>query len=129
MEHLPYDGQSAQDQLAFAQYRQDLSRGKSHIQLLSVQSQMTDDIRKSWSPRSFTDVQTPIGVFDAVVCNISYHYMKHGDAFVNIADMTRKGRSYFGLHRAAARSIEGGLLKFPNGSVFEADGRIVTFFV
>lgn len=129
MEHLPYNGQSAQDQLAFTQYRQDLSRGKSHFQLQAVQAQMTDDIRRSWSARSFTDVQTPIGVFDAVVCNISYHYNKHGDAFGSIAEMTRSGRTYFGTHRAQARIIEGGLLKFPNGSIFEPDGRIVTFFV
>jgi hypothetical protein len=129
METLPYDGQSAQDRLAFTQYKQDLSRGKSHIQLQSVQSQITDDIRRSWSPRSFTDVQTPIGVFDAIVCNISYHTMKHGEAFANIADMTRQGRAYFHANRAQAKPVPGGLLKFPNGSVFEPDGRIVTFFV
>lgn len=129
MEHLPYDGQSPQDQAAFAQYKQDLQRGKSLLQLKSIAQQMTPAIRAAWSPRSFTPVSTPEGIFDAVVCNISYHYMKHGSAFGNIAQMTNRAQQYFTAYRNQARTTRDGLLQMPNKSLFEPDGRIVTYFV
>jgi hypothetical protein len=71
LEFLPYRGESAQDRLAFDLYLADVKRGKSLLQLKAVASQITSDIRRSWSARSFTAVSTPGGVFDAIVCNIS----------------------------------------------------------
>jgi hypothetical protein len=128
-EHLPYGGQSAQDKLAFEQYKLNLRRGKSLIQLKSIAQQITPFVRASWSPRSFTPVSTPEGTFDAVVCNISYHYMKHGNSFGDITVMTNKALQYFATNRHTARPNKDGLLQLPNGSLFEPDGRIVTFFI
>ncbi len=70
-EHLPYRGESPADRLAYTRYLDEIQRGKSLLQLLSVRDAVTPEISRSWSPRSFTPVQTSEGVFDAVVCNIS----------------------------------------------------------
>lgn len=126
-ENLPYKGESPQSQFAYKRYLADVSRGKSLLQLKAVASQMTPWIRRSWSPRSFTAVTTPEGEFDAVVCNIAYHFHKHGHSHGNIRAMTQRALEYFEKHRQEAVQTRAGLLKFPNGSLYEADGRIVTY--
>ena len=95
MEHLPYKGESASDRLAYERYREEIKRGKSLLQLMAVQKEITPEIRQSWSARSFTPVQTSQGVFDDVVCNISYHFNKHGAKYGSIARMTQEAKKYF----------------------------------
>ena len=87
-EYLPYRGESPQD-LAYERYLADVKRGKSFLQLKAVASQMTPDIRRSWSARSFTAVSTPEGEFDAVICNVSYHFHTHGHKYGSIRFMTQ----------------------------------------
>jgi len=127
MERLPYQGESATDRFAYERYRDDIARGKSLLQLLAVQRAITPEIRKCWSPRSFTSVQTPEGIFDDVVCNISYHFHKHGAKYGSIEFMTLAAKQYFRQNRHLAVH-SAGLLRLPNGSLFEPDGRIVTFY-
>jgi len=97
------------------------------LQLKAVAKQMSSDIRRSWSPRSFTAVTTPEGQFDAVVCTVSYHFHKHGQTYGSIRVMTHKAMQYFEEHRNEAVDCGNGLLRFPDGSLFERDGRIVTY--
>jgi hypothetical protein len=68
-EHLPYNGESAQDRLAYDRYLADAKRGKTALQLKAVAEQLTPDLRRSWAPRSFTGISTSVGEFDAIVCN------------------------------------------------------------
>jgi hypothetical protein len=126
-EDLPSEGESARDHHAYKRYLHDVNRGKSLLQPKAVASQMTGDIRRSWSPRSFTAVNTPEGRFDAVVCNASYHFHKHGQKHGSIRAMTRQAVEYFAKHRQEAVDAGNGLLRLPNGSLYEQDGRIVTY--
>ena len=125
-EHLPYGGESAQDRLAYEQYLADVKRGKSALQLKAVAEQLTPDIRRNWSARSFTSVTTPEGGFDALVCNVAYHFHTHGQKHGSIRVYTRAAREYFEQHRQEAVAGPNGMLKLPLG-VFEVDGRIVTY--
>jgi hypothetical protein len=127
MEHLRYCGESPQDNKAYQQYLEDMRRGKTLLQLKAVQREMTPAIRQSWSARSFSPVLTPAGVFDEVICNISYHFHKHGSKYYSITRMTEVAKRYFALTRVQAVENPQGLLKFPDGSIYEKDGRIVTF--
>ena len=126
-EYLPYRGESPQDRLAYERYLADVKRGKSSLQLQAVEAQMTPDIRQSWSARSFTAVSTPEGEFDAVVCNVSYHFHTHGQRYGSIRLMTEQAKRYFEQHRQQAVDNAYGLLRLPDGSLFERDGRIVTY--
>ncbi len=78
VERLPYQGESPADRLAFEQYLNDVQRGKSLLQLIAAKKTTTRQIRRSWSPRTFTAVHTLQGIFGSVICNISYHFNKHG---------------------------------------------------
>ena len=78
VEDLSYRGESSSDVRAFERYREDVQRGKGLLQLLAVKEAVTPEIRKAWSPRTFTSINTPQGTFDEVVCTISYHFQKHG---------------------------------------------------
>ena len=127
IEYLPSRGESSLDRLAFQRYMSDVSRGKSLLQLKAVAAQMTPEIRQSWSARSFTAVSTPEGEFDPVVCNVSYHFHTHGQKYGSIYAMTRAARQYFEQHRQEGADNGQGLLRLPDGSLFESDGRIVTF--
>jgi len=126
IEHLPYLGESPSDRYAYEKYLEEVKRGKSLLQLMAVKVQITPEIRKSWSARTFTAVQTSQGAFDDLVCNISYHFNKHGAKYGSIAVMTQAAQQYFRENRSKAFS-QAGLLRFPSGSLFEQDGRIVTF--
>jgi hypothetical protein len=128
MEYLLYGGESPQNQTAFRQYLAEVQRGKSLLQLQAVAQAITPAIRQSWSARSFTPIQTSAGRFDEVVCNISYHFHKHGQKLGTIQRMTEEAHRYFSAHRSEAviRKSDG-LLLFPNGSLYEPDGRIVTY--
>lgn len=125
-EHLPYRGESAQDRLAYERYLADVKRGKSALQLKAVAEQLTPDIRRSWSARSFTSITTPVGGFDALACNVAYHFHTHGQKYGSILLYTRAAREYFEHHRQEAVAGPQGLLKLPCG-LFEVDGRIVTY--
>jgi len=125
MEHLPYQGESASDRFAYERYREEIKRGKTLLQLIAVQKAVTPEIRQSWSARSFTPVQTSQGIFDDVVCNISYHFNKHGAKYGSVALMTQEAQKYFMQNRHVA-VLSSGILKLPDGS-FEQDGRIITF--
>jgi hypothetical protein len=125
MEHLPYRGESPSDRFAYELYREEIKRGKTLLQLMAVQKEATPEIRKHWSARSFTPVQTSQGIFDDVVCNISYHFNKHGAKYISVALMTQEAQKYFVANHHAA-ILSNGILKLPRGS-FEQDGRIITF--
>lgn len=127
VEHLPYQGESSSDRFAYERYRDEVKRGKSLLQLIAVQKAVTPEIRRSWSPRTFTPVQTSQGLFDDVVCNISYHFTKHGAKYGSVDQLTHAAQHYFTQNRRLA-VVESGLFRLPNGSLFEQDGRIVTFF-
>ena len=127
MEHLRYCGESPQDNKAYQQYLEDMRRGKTLLQLRAVQREITPEIRQSWSSRSFTPVMTPAGMFEEVICNISYHFHKHGSKHYSITRMTAAARQYFQQKHTEAVENVPGLLKFPDGSIYEKDGRIVTF--
>jgi hypothetical protein len=83
-EHLPFSGESAQDRLAYQRYLEDVKRGKSALQLSAVANKLTPDLRNSWLPRSFTGVSTQSGDFDAIFCNISYHFHTHRQKYGSI---------------------------------------------
>jgi hypothetical protein len=127
MEQLRYCGELPQDMRAYQQYLADVRRGKSLQQLMGVRMEMTDEIRRSWSARSFTPVITPQGIFDEVVCNISYHFHKHGEKYYSITRMTEEAKSFWANNQGRGRLTNEGLLKFPEGNIYEPDGRIVTF--
>jgi hypothetical protein len=128
VEYLLSGGESPQDLFAREQYRLDIMRGKSLLQLQAVADSITPQIRQSWAPGSFTPIQTPVGRFDEIVCNLSYHFHKHGQKYGTIQSMTDEALRYFHGHRNEATIREtDGLLVFPNGSLFEQNGRIVTF--
>ena len=126
VERLPYQGESASDRLAYENYIRDVERGKSLLQLTATKKATTPQIRSSWSARSFTAVQTPQGIFDDVICNISYHFNKHGAPYGTVAAMTLAAQQYFRQNRHQAK-FDQGVLKLPRGT-FEPDGRIITFF-
>lgn len=126
-EHLPYRGESAQDRLAFERYLLDAKRGKTALQLKAVAQQLTPDLRRQWVAQSFTGVVTPEGAFDAVVCNVSYHFHVHGQKYASIRVYTSEARRYFDEHKGWASPDSNGLVKLPLG-IFDSTGRIVTFF-
>jgi hypothetical protein len=72
-------------------------------------------------------VSTPDGDFDAVVCNVSYHFHAHGQKYGSIRLMTQLAKQFFEQQRQQAVDNGYGLLKLPDGSLFERDGRIVTY--
>ena len=126
-ESLPYNGESAQDRLAYARYLEDVERGKTALQLQAVAAQLTPPIRSSWSSRTFTDVSTPSGDFDALTCNIAYHFQAHGQRYGSIAAFTIEAQRYFRENRQQATLSPHGVFKLPKGT-FESDGRIITYF-
>ena len=126
MENLPSKGESPKDRKAHADYLKDVERGKALLQLDAVKKQMTSEIRNSWSPRSFTPVKTPAGQYDATVCNVSYHFHKHGQKYGNIKAYTVAAKKYFEQHKNKVKPDGSGIVKLPNGT-FEKDGRIITF--
>ena len=130
-EHLPFSGESAQDRLAYERYLQDVKRGKSAlqliVQLIAVAQQLTLDLRNSWLPRSFTGVSTSVGDFDAIVCNVSYHFHTHGQKYGSIRMYTEAAKRYFEQHRQSAVPDPKGLVRLPLGT-FDRAGRVLTFF-
>lgn len=127
-EFLLYGGESPQNRIAYDRYLQDVQRGKSLLQLQAVAESITPHIRENWSARSFTPVETSAGRFDEIVCNISYHFHKHGQKYGTIQRMTDEALRYFQEHRSQAqlRNTDG-LLILPNRSLYEPNGKIVTF--
>ena len=126
MEHLPYRGESPTDRLAYSRYLEDVKRGKSLLQLIAVRDAVTPLIKRSWSARTFTPISTSQGIFDDIICNISYHFGKHGARYGTIANMTIAAQDYFRQNHSKGQNKDG-VLKFPCG-IFETDGRIITFF-
>jgi hypothetical protein len=127
-EYVLYGGESPQNRIAYMRYLQEVQRGKSLQQLRAVADSMTPEIRQSWSARSFTPVQTSAGRFDEIVCNISYHFHKHGQKYGTIQKMTDEALRYFREHQSQAHvRTTDGLLLMPNGSLYESIGKIVTF--
>jgi hypothetical protein len=126
-EHLPFSGESPQDRLAYERYLEDVKRGKSALQLTAVARQLTPDLRNFWLPRSFTGVSTSVGDFDAVVCNVSYHFHKHGQKYGNIRMYTEAAKRYFEQHRQGAVHDPKGLIRLSLG-IFDRVGRILSFF-
>lgn len=128
-EPLLSGGESATSASAYTLYRLDVARGKSLLQLKAVAEDVTPLIRMRWSERSFTPVATDIGTFDALVCNIAYHFHKHGQKYGSIQRMTDEATRAFLLHRREATvCARDGLLNIANVGLYELDGRIVTFF-
>ena len=126
LERLPYQGESASDRLTFEKYLDEVKRGKSLMQLMAAKKSTTPQIHCSWSPRTFSAVHTPQGIFDDVICNISYHFYKHGNKYGTVAAMTHAAQQYFRQNRHQG-VVSSGLLRLPGG-LFEPDGRIVTFY-
>ena len=123
---MPYGGESPQNRTAFSRYMEDVARGKSLIALIEMRKALTPSIRSSWYASSFTAIDTSEGQFDALTCNLAYHFAKHGAKYGTIANMTATAKAYFVANRPKAKLVDS-VLKFPNGSVFMPDGRIVTF--
>jgi hypothetical protein len=127
-EELLYGGELPTNRAVYQRYLAEVQRGKSLLQLKAVAEAMTPAIRQSWSARTFTPIQTSAGRFDEVVCNISYHFHKHGQKYGTIQKMTDEALHYLREHRHEAQlRVTDGLLVLPNGSVFEMSGKIVTF--
>jgi hypothetical protein len=126
IEYLSYCGELPQDRRAFAQYMEEVKRGKSLLALVAMRKALTPEIRKCWYAGTFGTIETSEGVFDDLTCNLAYHFGKHGERYGTIANMTKAARRYFDANRPVAKLVEG-MLRFPNGSIFTADGRIVTF--
>ena len=126
IEQLPYRGESPQDRYAFSNYIEEVKRGKSLLALIAMRDALTPEIRACWYAGTFGTIETSQGNFDELTCNLSYHFGKHGDRYASIADMTAIAMRYFRDHRAEAKQVDG-MLRFPNGSIFTQDGRIVTF--
>ena len=126
-EHLPYNGESAQDLFAYGQYLSDAKRGKTALQLQAVALQLTPDLRKSWAPRSFTGVSTPFGDFDEAVCNVSYNFHTHGQKYGTIRLYTQAAKQYFKQNGKGIAPDAKGLIQLPLG-IFDEEGRIITFF-
>jgi hypothetical protein len=126
-EHLPYKGESALDRMAYDRYLADARRGKTALQLKAVADQLTPDLRKSWAPRSFTGVLTPVGEFDATVCNVSYHFHTHGQKYGSIRLYTEAAKRYFEQSGRRGVADPNGLIRLALG-VFDRAGRIITFF-
>ncbi len=103
LEYLPYKGESSFDRHAYSRYIADIKRGKSLLQLNAVSAEMTPYIRQSWSSRSFGAVSTPDGEFDALICNVSYHFYSHGQNYGNILLMTFQAKSSNLKHRIIRR--------------------------
>lgn len=122
------DGESPQDRMAYQRYLIEVQSGKSLLQLKAVSDALTPALRGRWSARTFRPIRTSLGLFDALVCNLSYHFHKHGQKYGTIQKMTDEAVRHFQAHRAEARTRPSdGLLVFPDGSLYEPDGRIVTF--
>ena len=111
IEILPSKGESPKDGAAHDKYLKDIERGKSALQLQAVKDQMTSEIHNSWSPRSFTDVKIPSGQFDKTVCNVSYHFHKHGQKFGSIKAYTLAAKKYFEANRVKAKPDDSGVIK------------------
>lgn len=126
-EPMPYRGESPQDRRAFSQYLEEVKRGKSLLALVAMRDALTPEIRRAWHPGTFTDIETSEGRFDELTCNLAYHFGKHGEKYASVAQMTQAARRYFDTHRSQAKLADG-MLRFPNGSIFTLDGRIVTFW-
>jgi hypothetical protein len=126
-EHLPYNGESAQDRLAYDRYLADARRGKTALQLKAVADQLTPDLRKSWAPRSFTGVSTSVGEFDATVCNVSYHFHAHGQKYGSIRFYTEAAKRYFAQNGRRGVADPKGVIRLELGA-FDRVGRIITFF-
>ena len=129
IEHLPSGGESPQDRFAYQRYLDDVARGKGLLQLTAVAREVTPWIHQSWSPRTFTPVLTPEGNFDEVICNVAYHFHRHGanNGFASVAMMTMAARNYFRANRGNAKPQPDGTLLLSLGR-FEMDGRIITFY-
>ena len=65
IEYLPYSGESPQDRKAFAQYMEEVKRGKSLLALVAMRDALTPEIRKCWFVGTFGTIETSEGVFDA----------------------------------------------------------------
>jgi hypothetical protein len=126
IEEMPYLGEAPADRKAFAKYMEEVKRGKSLLALIAMRDALTPEIRACWYEGSFGTIETSQGQFDELTCNLSYHFGKHGDKYGTILNMTAIAISYFKTQRHEARE-ENGMLRFPNGSIFTSDGRIVTF--
>jgi len=126
MEILRSKGESPKDRAAHGRYLKEVERGKSALQLQAVKDQMTTDIRNSWSSRSFTAVNIPSGGFDAVVCNVSYHFHKHGQKYGNIRSYTAAAKKYFEQNKTKAVPDSKGIIKLPKG-IYGETGKIITF--
>ncbi len=105
---------------------EEVQRGKSLLALVSMRNALTPEIRKYWYEGTFGTIETSEGTFDALTCNLAYHFGKHGEKYHTIANMTTVAKQYFVANRAKAKLVDG-VLKFPNGSIFTTDGRIITF--
>lgn len=131
IEDMPYRGESPQDRAAFTRYLQDVNRGKSLLGLIAMRDALTPEIRKSWYASTFTPITTTQGTFDELTCNLSYHFSyankKTSGKYNSIAQLTREAKLYFHQNRCQAKLVDG-VLKFPNGSRFTPDGRIITYW-
>jgi hypothetical protein len=110
-EYLLSGGESPKDVGAYMQYRLDAQRGKTMLQLKAVAEEVNPEVHTHWSPRSFTPIETDVGVFNAIVCNIAYHFHKHGQTFRTVQRMTDEALRAFREHRHEAVIRADGLLQ------------------
>jgi hypothetical protein len=125
MERLEYRGESAKSRHAFARYMADVARGKSGMQLQAVAAELTPSLRRCWIASSFTRVETPAGTFDALTCNIAYHFHKHGQKYGNVRRYTMAALRYYAANKSQGKTVDG-VIKLDKGT-FTPSGKIVTF--
>jgi hypothetical protein len=125
MDHLRYCDGDPHDNKAYQQYLEDMRWAKTLLRQ-AVLNEIAQSIRQRSSARSFTAVMTPVGMFDEIVCNISYYFNKQGSKYFSITRMTEAAKQHFATNRARAVLNAQGLLRFPDGRTYETDGRIVT---
>jgi hypothetical protein len=116
-------------------YWQSTLSGKSAFQLTAIHNALVNNpaLRAAWHPSTFTPYTIQGTTFDALECNLAYHFHKHGQRYGTIELMTAAAQSHFihhkgdtGLERVKLRDGTAGL-KLPDNSYYTLDGKIVTF--
>jgi hypothetical protein len=115
------------DRFAYQRWLENVVSGKCLLQLQAMKAAATPQIRAAWDARTFTDYQFDTEDFDALVCNLSYHFHTHGQKYVTIQAFTQAALNHFLTARSQAVLTPEGLLKLPQG-LYTQQGKIVTFF-
>jgi hypothetical protein len=118
---------SLSDRFAYQQWLNWVGSGKSLFQLQAMKEAATPEIRASWVPSTFTPHRIGNEEFDALVCNLSYHFFKHGEHFGTVKRFTDAALLYFRENRAQAEVTPEGHLLLPKGR-YTRTGQIISYW-